>query len=77
MKYVTIASGGFVHQIKGNGKTVCGKNYRRYDFIPYNENEIDLRFQTICHKCRNIQRHEPGGVLEAMEQEAQCTTKSH
>lgn len=64
--HVKMTPNGFVHVAK-NGKTACGRDYRRYDYIPYYEDEkIDLVHNALCHKCTGRRRTGPRTIAEAM-----------
>lgn len=58
--YVKCTSNGSYHKVQpGTGKTVCGINYRQYDYIPRNEDELDTTHYPICHRCNGTKREHP------------------
>ena len=49
--YVMITSGGYLHIKAGKGRTVCGRDYARLDYLPVSEDEFNPNYHVICHKC--------------------------
>jgi hypothetical protein len=76
--YVKLTSTSSVHLIKpGTGQTVCGRDYRQYDYIPYTEEELDPGYQQLCHKCLNKRREGPRTIKEAFSQQPYEVRGSH
>lgn len=55
--YISIQCNGFLHVKKpGERKTVCGRDYTRYDYMSVREDEFDSRYHSVCYKCQNKRR---------------------
>lgn len=77
-KYVSLTGHNSLHLIQpGTGKTVCGRNYRNYDYIPYTEEEYKPNYQHLCHKCQNKRREGPRTIKEAMSNQPYERRDSH
>lgn len=65
-KYVMITSGGYLHIKAEKGRTVCGRNYAQYDYLPVSEDEFNPNYHTVCHKCRKVRREHPRTTIASV-----------
>lgn len=66
-KYVRLTSTSSLHLIGKDHKTLCGRNYLRYDYVTYSENEFDSNAHALCHKCSGQRREGPRTIKEAFQ----------
>lgn len=66
MMYIQLQSGGTLHvKVEGQRRTICGRDYAQYDYLPVSEEEYNPNRQSVCYKCRNKQRETPRTIKEA------------
>lgn len=66
-KYVRLTSAPCLHIIGRDYKTLCGRDYLRYDYVTFGEDEFDSNAFALCHKCSGQRREGPRTIREAFQ----------